>query len=204
MDFHLWLDLETTGGIDGIEGHEILEVAIGITAADATLRVVSQVESWLTDVPPRGDGSRDLDPIVRKMHTKSGLLDALDAGPCYPIEHIEAVILSSMFDVATSHIGEHKFILAGSGVSRFDRAFLKRDMPILNGALEYYELDISTVRRALQAYGLNAWVPQASPYGSWAIGKHHRAADDVADHISSAQAMFGHILDAARATGVIE
>lgn len=182
--YYLWCDLETTGGIDGIDGHRILEAAFMLTTTDPALGVVLSWWDYLLNVPDADAAVDNMPPVVRAMHMKNGLLvEWMNADGMhgrrqrvYPsvadkeaAEKISAVLQEG-----------DKLILAGSGVSRFDRAFLKRDFPEVTSMLEYYEFDTSSVRRGVQNAGFHSLYPKVGLSGEEA-GKVHRAGDDLLD-----------------------
>src|SRR3989304_8119240 len=134
LDRILWLDLETTGSsID----NEILEVGIAIT--NKTFEVID-TRGYLHK--PLNSDFSGMDPIVFKMHSQNHLLEDISHG--FDLEYIDTQIniwLDSLgFD--KKHIP-----LAGSGVSHFDRQFIRKYLPKFDIRLTYWAYDVGVLRR---------------------------------------------------------
>lgn len=180
-----WIDLETTGS--ALATSQILEIGIAITDEEGNIQAE---KSWLN--PAGMDSLRvaNVDPVVIEMHAASGLWrdlqkvyrDPLDARD--PLnQHLLAnpklagldreisgwLLLQN--DQRTEHMA-----LAGSGVSHFDRGFIRRDLPSVDKMLTYWAYDVGVVRRMLRLVGLNSQSEDAMP--------NHRALDDVKAHIT--------------------
>lgn len=161
-DYLLVLDLETTG----TDEHKDPILEIGMLVVDLSLDVL---DAWSIPImPPRWPTMND---FVFDMHTKNGLItDCNETG----------VTLRSAQQTAQTILGrwgkKHDFMLAGSGVSHFDRRFLKAQMPELEKWFQYPNLDIGVVRRfATLLCGVD--VPNLSD------DKPHRALDDARIHL---------------------
>jgi oligoribonuclease (3'-5' exoribonuclease) len=113
----VWLDLETTGSDEDVD--RILEIGFVIT--DEALNEKSAYQY----VVRQDDGKNwrlASDGVVRDMHDKNGLWDAV-ADPEAP--RLWCVELGAIADL--KELGDkHDFVLCGSGVSHFDRRFLPR------------------------------------------------------------------------------
>ena len=70
--------------------------------------------------------------------------------------------------------------LAGSGVSHFDRRFIRRYWPSLDRKLAYAMFDVGVVRRFLREWGLGLLPPEYAETRAPTIG--HRALSDAEDH----------------------
>lgn len=161
--FYCWIDIETTGL--NPERDCILEVAAVVTDRNLMKRIdeTSFVVSPAT--------SPDLDPYVREMHTKNGLLaESLASGLSY--KTVEAEV--SAFVAAHTPTGK-KLHLAGSSV-HFDRSFLKVWMPKVVEQLHYRQLDVSSLKLVFDPL-----VP--CPKGAPA----HRALADIEESIREAR-----------------
>lgn len=147
----LWIDLETTGGINGDQAdHAILECGAiltdGLGEIDFMVNTVfdhskEDIQSWLDESL--------MDEVVIDMHTSSGLFEDI-----LTMED-EARISVELFDAKLAAALREKgqpgeFILAGSGVARFDREFLRLFMPETFSMLHYREVDVSSMRTMLQ------------------------------------------------------
>lgn len=148
-----WFDIETTG-LDLHTGH-VLE--LGFAWGDVERNYVL-------------GGDRDAlwlmaDLSVRAMHEESGLWAAIEPdGPT--LAEVEEEILD-MFGPFTDGI-----IPGGSGVERFDMAWMKVHAPYLFSRFTYYAYDVGSVRRLFLSVGVE---PPPDPEGL----TRHRALDDA-------------------------
>ena len=107
-----------------------------------------------------------MDPYVRTMHERSGLLQELDAG--ITLGEAEAHVLA--------YIREHcaegsRPPLAGNTVAT-DRSFLVRDMPTLESFLHYRIVDVSSIKELSRR-----WFPRAYFHAPAKRGNHRALAD---------------------------
>jgi len=167
----VWLDLETTG--TDAEADPILEIAAVLTGGPefAEAMVYEQL------VVPAGGITDSLisavSPVVAEMHSSSGLWDAVrERG--VPRQEAEAGLIERL----RSFGDPGDFVLAGSGVSHFDRRFLDAQMPALAHWFRYYAIDVGVLRRSLLAIGRGDLVPEETG------PKAHRALADVRQHIA--------------------
>lgn len=166
-EYLLWLDLETSGTDETKD--KILEIAVVVTTPE-----LEELASFETAVWPDGWDERppdDIDPYVMKMHTDSHLWeDCASTGVPVTVAEAELILRLNM-------VGDrHEFILAGSGVSHFDRRFLAAQMPELVKWLKYYSIDAGVLRRTLGLIGRDDLVRPAP-------SKPHRAMADVRIHL---------------------
>lgn len=165
---YVWLDLETSGSDEREEN--ILEVGVVIT--DANLDEL-HAQSWVL-----WDDGDKLDlamPVVQEMHRVSGLAAAVkkaseDAEP----RAIESVLISILGQFGK----KHDFVLAGSGVSHFDRRFLDMYMPRLMKWFRYYSIDVGILRRSMKLIGREDLLMPFSQEQ-----KPHRALEDARLHL---------------------
>src|SRR5579864_2849538 len=139
------MDLEMTG-LDPAR-HAIVEIATLIT--DDDLQLVAEGPDLVVHQPPAVlDG---MDDVVRKMHTKSGLLAEIesstlsleDAGP-------------TTLDFIKKHVPEPRTVpLAGNSIG-MDRRFLAAQLPDIEQFLHYRSVDVSTVKELCRR-----WYPEA-------------------------------------------
>ena len=121
----VWLDLEMTG-LD-VERCVIVEIGIVITKADLVPLAELERVIW----QPDGTLGR-MEPFVRDMHTRSGLLERIRASKVSLGDaEREAVAL------VARHCGLREGILAGNSIHT-DRRFLARYMPLLEGFLHHF------------------------------------------------------------------
>ncbi len=137
----VWMDLEMTG-LDP-ERCGIVELAIVLTGPD--LVPVAELERviWQPD-----DVLGRMDPFVREMHTRSGLLDRVRAST-----HSTADVEREALALVSRHCAHRQGILGGNSIHQ-DRRFLIRHMPGLEGWLHYRQVDVSSLK-VLAA----AWFP---------------------------------------------
>lgn len=161
----VWIDCEMTG-LD-LAGDALIEVAALVTDADLNI-LGTGVDVVIK--PPARTVERML-PIVREMHTASGLLEELDAG--VSLEEAQEMVLGYVRE----HVPEgRKAPLAGNTVGT-DRGFLARDMPQLEGYLHYRVVDVSSIKELVRR-----WYPRVY-FQSPAKTGNHRALGDIRDSI---------------------
>jgi len=163
----VWLDLEMTG-LD-VTRHVIVEVAVLVT--DAELAPLDEGLDVVVHQPP--EALAEMDDTVRAMHTKSGLLAAIEAS---------TVSLADAGAEALAYVRRHVpepgvAPLCGNSIG-VDRRFLDRQLPELEAYLHYRSIDVSSLKELCRR-----WYP--------AVFKHrpgkretHRALDDVRESIA--------------------
>ena len=155
----VWLDLEMTG-LD-VERCAIVEIGIVITGSDLEPRAELERVIWQPD-----DVLGRMEPFVREMHTKSGLLDRIRASRVSLADaERDAIALVSR------HCAFREGILAGNSIHT-DRRFLARFMPGFEGWLHYRQLDVSSLKVLA-----SAWYPDLPPFEKGA--KDHTALSDL-------------------------
>lgn len=160
----LWCDLECTGNRPE---DSIIEVGVALTdrnlvEIDSQSIVLALPEAYWPQ----------MDPFVVAMHTKNGLLADCAKSE---VETIDAdVQLTTWIKKYTS--GDH-IPLAGSGVSHFDRHYIKKDLPRFNKYLSYWAYDVGVIRRTLKLFRIDA------PKADTSDDKTHRAIDDIRAHV---------------------
>lgn len=176
-DFILFLDLECTGsGGEGlIPTGDMLEIGLVMVKREPALGEVARKNIILPLWPEEVAG---MDQVVIDMHTKNSLLT-----DCFAVaegltpderprilKELDVYLAGWMKQFSKkSHIP-----LAGSGVSHFDRKFIKRDLPFFSDTMTHYALDIGSTRRQLEIPGIEI----QTKFGF----KSHRAVEDAAFH----------------------
>ena len=161
----VWIDCEMTG-LD-IVADALIEVAALVT--DFDLNVLGDGVDIV--IKPPAEALVQMDPYVRTMHERSGLLDELDAG--LTLADAEAQVLA--------YIRQHcpdgsRPPLAGNTVAT-DRSFLNRDMGTLEAFLHYRIVDVSSIKELSRR-----WFPRAY-FSAPAKRGNHRALADIQESI---------------------
>lgn len=187
-DYLLWLDLECTGS--KTESDYILE--IGAFISDRNLNELSAKQIVL---PITSEMEESLPEVVRKMHTDNGLLEDCRARVLAQGENMFILPEQMLYDEAVRAAdrelaewvrkfnGSHHMPLAGSGISHYDREFIKRQLPDFNKRLTYFNMDIGNVRRWMEFAGIQL---TSSAQGA-TMGKTHRALEDARVHRDEAR-----------------
>lgn len=161
----VWIDCEMTG-LD-LEKDALIEVAALVT--DSELNVQGEGVDVL--IKPSDEALAHMNDFVRRMHTKSGLLDELAEGTT--MEHAQQQVL----DYVRTHVpAPGKAPLAGNTIGT-DRAFLARDMSELENWVHYRNVDVSSIKELSRR-----WFPRAY-YQAPAKNGNHRALADIQESI---------------------
>jgi oligoribonuclease len=162
----VWIDCEMTG-LD-LRRDALIEIAVLVTDGELTVLgegvdlVIHADETALAGMPD----------IVREMHERSGLTDAVRASPV-TLAEAERLVL----DYVRQHVPDPRAApLAGNSIAT-DRAFLARDMPELDGYLHYRMVDVSSVKELCRR-----WYPRIF-YAKPEKGLAHRALADIMESI---------------------
>lgn len=180
----LWADLETTGTDKTRD--LILEIALEVTTKD--LKKLGSYQSLIyhptLNVRSRTLPGREIDEVVKEMHTKNGLWDDLEKVPYsgYSINEVD----ERCANFAKEFAQEEELILGGSSV-HFDRGFIELYLPRLARMLHYRNFDVSTLKRAAKWWNF-AQFPKDEPA--------HRAMADIQKTIGEARYIKDTILTA--------
>jgi oligoribonuclease len=140
-----------------------------VLVTDAELQVLGEGVDVVI-LPPAGTLEQML-PVVREMHTTSGLLSELDRG--LTLAEAERLVL----DYVKAHVPEPgRAPLCGNSIAT-DRGFLTRDMPLVDAHLHYRMIDVSTVKELARR-----WYPRAY-YNAPKKAGGHRALADIRESI---------------------
>ena len=166
----VWMDLEMTGLDPG--HHTIVEIATLVT--DDDLQVVAEGPDLVVHQPP--EALARMDDVVRKMHTKSGLLAAIESSTL-SLEDAGAATL----DFIKQHVPEPRTVpLAGNSIG-MDRRFLAQHLPEIENYLHYRSVDVSTVKELCRR-----WYPDVLADAPEKAGG-HRALDDIRESVVELQ-----------------
>ena len=162
----VWIDLEMTG-LDPSE-HVIVEVAAVIT--DANLNILGEGVDLV--VHATEDELSRMDGFVTEMHRSSGLTEEIRASKVSLAEAEQAVL-----DLIAEHCDpEHPAPLAGNSIAT-DRAFIRAHMPLLDAALHYRMVDVSSIKELARRWYPRVYFRQPDK------GMAHRALADIIESI---------------------
>ncbi|HVM10591.1 MAG TPA: oligoribonuclease [Acidimicrobiales bacterium] len=162
----VWMDLEMTG-LDPAR-HVIVEIATLIT--DDDLAIVAEGPDLV--INPGDAALAEMDDVVRTMHTKSGLLEAI-AASTVTLEEAGAATLEFL----KQHVPEQRTVpLCGNSIGT-DRRFLAIYLPDIENWLHYRSVDVSTVKELARR-----WYPDAVASAPTKSGG-HRALDDIRESV---------------------
>lgn len=191
-DLLVWIDCEMTGLDLGKD--KLIEVAALVT--DPDLKVLGE---GIDLVIHADDASLDAMPeIVREMHAKSGLTEAVRRSTVTMAE-AEAAVLAYVKEYVPN---PRTAPLCGNSIAT-DRGYLARDMPALDSYLHYRMIDVSSIKELCRR-----WYPRVY-FGQPVKGLAHRALADIRESIRELEyyrrtifvPLPGPDVDAARAIG---
>jgi oligoribonuclease len=163
----VWMDLEMTGLQPDID--RIVEIATLVT--DDELELVAEGPDLVIATPPEALAA--MDDVVKQMHTRSGLLEAIAAST---VTLADAAADTLAF--VRQHVPEpRKVPLCGNSIGT-DRRFLARYMPEVENYLHYRCVDVSTIKELARR-----WYPDAYANAPKKLGA-HRALDDVKESVA--------------------
>ncbi len=163
----VWMDLEMTG-LDPAR-HTIVEIATLVT--DDNLEIVAEGPDLV--IHATSEQLASMDEVVRDMHTRSGLLEAMERST---IDLEDAGRQSLEFIKA--HVPMARTVpLCGNSIGT-DRRFLAAQLPEIENWLHYRSIDVSTIKELCRR-----WYPDtlsAAPDKKLT----HRALDDIRDSVA--------------------
>jgi len=110
-------------------------------------------------------------PIVREMHTSSGLLGELASG--VTLAEAQELVLAYV----RQHVPESRRVpLCGNSIAT-DRSFIARDMPELDAFLHYRMIDVSSVKELARRWYPRSYFASPEKHGG------HRALADIQESI---------------------
>lgn len=170
-----WIDLEMTGL--EVSRHVIVEIASIVT--DDDLAIVAEGPDLVIHHPPAVLAG--MDDRVRLMHTRSGLLPAIQASEV-TLQHAGELTLAFLRD----HVEEGAAPLCGNSIGT-DRRFLDAQLPAVDHYLHYRSVDVSTIKELTRRWypDLFAQVPPKR--------ETHRALDDIKESIEELRWYRAHV-----------
>ena len=164
-DLLVWIDCEMTGLDLGRDA--LVEVACIVT--DSELNRLDEGVGVVIKPPP--EAVEQMSEVVRQMHTASGLLPELGGG--VTLAEAEALVL----DYIRRHIPAPKRApLCGNSIAT-DRAFIARDMPMVDSHLHYRMVDVSSIKELVRRWYPRVYFAAPEKQGG------HRARADITESI---------------------
>jgi oligoribonuclease len=162
-----WMDLEMTG-LDPATNF-IVEIATLVT--DDELNVVAEGPDLVIQTDPAALAA--MNDVVRRMHTRSGLLAAIEASTTTLADARQATL-----DFLRQHIPEPRSVpLCGNSIGT-DRRFLAAYLPEIDDYLHYRSVDVSTVKELARRWYPDAYAAAPKKEGG------HRALDDIRESLA--------------------
>ena len=163
----VWMDLEMTG-LDPSH-HVIVEIATLVT--DDELEIVAEGPDLVVGAMP--EDLAKMDEVVRKMHTESGLLSAIESSVLTLADAGAATL-----EFIRVHVPQPRRVpLCGNSIG-VDRRFLSRHLPEIEEYLHYRSIDVSTVKELCKR-----WYPTLYQHAPKKAGS-HRALDDIRESVT--------------------
>jgi oligoribonuclease len=160
------MDLEMTG-LDPAR-HTIVEVATLLT--DDDLNLVAEGPDLVIALSPEQLAA--MDAVVRTMHAKSGLLDAIQASTTSLADAGEATM-----SFLRQHITEPRSVpLCGNSIGT-DRRFLAALLPEVEEFLHYRSVDVSSIKELVRRWYPDVYANVPKKAGA------HRALEDIMESI---------------------
>jgi oligoribonuclease len=173
----VWIDLEMTG-LD-VRRHTIVEIAVLVT--DSQLEVVDEGVDLVVRQPP--DALAAMDDYVRKMHTKSGLLPAIESSSTSLADAGRQVL-----EYLTARVSEPGTApLCGNSIG-VDRRFLDRHLPDVDRFVHYRSIDVSSLKELCRR-----WYPEVYQHRP-NKRETHRALDDIRESVEELRYYRAHML----------
>lgn len=165
-DLLVWVDCEMTG----LDPHRDALIEVAALVTDSELRVLGEGVDVVIHVEDSRLGG--MVEIVRAMHGKSGLTDAVRASTV-TVKEAEDMVMSYV----TTYVTEPRTApLCGNSIAT-DRGFLAREMPRFDAYLHYRMVDVSSIKELCRR-----WFPRAY-FGQPGKGLAHRALTDIKESI---------------------
>ncbi len=162
-----WIDLEMTG-LDPARD-VIVEIATLIT--DDELEIVAEGPDLVIHQPP--EALALMDDVVRDMHTRSGLLTAIEASTVT----LEQAGKDTMAFLIEHLPGPATVPLCGNSIGT-DRRFLAAYLPDVENFLHYRSIDVSSIKELVKR-----WYPEKRAGRPRKEGN-HRALDDIRESVA--------------------
>jgi oligoribonuclease len=160
------MDLEMTG----LDPDRCVIVEIATIVTDDDLVVVAEGPDLVVHQPPEALAA--MEEVVRTMHTRSGLLDAIAASTT-TLEEAGAATLAFIKE----HVPQARTVpLCGNSIGT-DRRFLAKHLPEIEDWLHYRSVDVSTIKELARRWYPGLLDEMVRKQTS------HRALDDIRESI---------------------
>jgi len=169
------------------EHHVIVEIAALVT--DDELNIVAEGPDLV--VAASSEQLNAMDDVVRRMHTTSGLLAAVEQST---LDIGEAG--RQTLDFVRSHVPARTVPLCGNSIS-VDRRFLRQYLPELDDWFHYRSVDVSTLKELCKRWRPDLYA--ARPHKQTA----HRALDDVRESVAELAYYKEHFCSAVPPAGAV-
>ena len=157
-------------GLD-LASDALVEIACIVT--DAELNPLD--EGIDVVIKPPAEALDGMLPVVRDMHTSSGLLAELPSG--VTLAEAQELVMAYV----RLHVPESRRVpLCGNSIAT-DRSFIARDMPELDTFLHYRMIDVSSVKELARRWYPRAYFASPEKRGG------HRALADIQESIRELQ-----------------
>lgn len=151
------------------ERNVIVEIATIVT--DDDLNVVAEGPDLVIGATP--EQLADMEEVVRRMHTTSGLLPAIQKSTVTVAQACAATM-----EFLKSHISTPGSVpLCGNSIA-MDRSFLRRYMPELDDFFHYRSVDVSTLKELCKRWYRDIYLTRPQKVTS------HRALDDIRESVA--------------------
>jgi oligoribonuclease len=161
----VWIDCEMTG-LD-LTVDELVEVAVVVT--DFELRVLDP--GFDVVIKPSDAAKAQMGDFVTKMHTTSGLLEAMEHG--VTLEEAQRQVLEYL-QRFVPQAGQAP--LAGNTIGT-DRGFLAKYMPEVDGFMHYRSIDVSSIKELARRWYPKVYYAAPTKHGG------HRALADILESV---------------------
>jgi oligoribonuclease len=163
----VWMDLEMTG----LEPATDLIVEIATLVTDAELNIIAEGPDLVIHVDD--EKLAGMSEVVKNMHAKSGLTDAIRAS---------TVTLEEAGAATLAFIKEHvpnvrSAPLCGNSIGT-DRRFLAAHLPDIENHLHYRSIDVSSIKELVARWYPDAYAARPDKTGN------HRALGDIVDSVN--------------------
>jgi oligoribonuclease len=162
-----WMDLEMTG----LEPSRNTIVEIATLITDDDLELIAEGPDLV--VSATAEDLERMETVVRSMHTRSGLLAAIQSSTMT----LREAGLQTL-DFLKQHIPQPRSVpLCGNSIAT-DRRFLAALLPDVEDYLHYRSIDVSTIKELARR-----WYPEAYAAAPKKAGG-HRALDDIKESVA--------------------